>query len=358
MRLSILNDVHIGVRRSSGTTVTSRLELGNYLHESLRRTLNTCVYGSVVVNGDLFDGFQVEGVDLIRVYETFADWLHAREPSNERLILIAGNHDYQAKAGKVSSFDMLCHFLVSRFGDRVMVITHEQGLTQINDHVWAIPHMPNQDLFDIELEKAVALRGPGYLLLHCNVMSTFAEESDHSLNISSEQIRSLDVNLVIGHEHQGRDISVGNRIVTVVGNQFPSSIADCLAHGDAQRDGTKHYLVVEDDLSRVEVTTWKVGGNFVEMDWQQLEDRDEKFVRITGDATTEQAAEVINAVARYRARSSAYVVSNAVRIEGIEGMEQLAEATFDNIHSFDVFAALLEGLSEDEAKVVKELMNA
>ena len=94
------------------------------------------------------------------------------------------------------------------------------------------------------------------------------------------------------------------------------------------------------------------------MDWQQLEDRDEKFVRITGDATTEQAAEVINAVARYRARSSAYVVSNAVRIEGIEGMEQLAEATFDNIHSFDVFAALLEVLSEDEAKVVKELMNA
>jgi len=52
------------------------------------------------------------------------------------------------------------------------------------------------------------------------------------------------------------------------------------------------------------------------------------------------------------------VVSNAVRIEGIEGMEQLAEATFDNIHSFDVFAALLEVLSEDEAKVVKELMNA
>lgn len=356
MNYLVCNDIHIGTKRASGTTPRSQASLGDYLHSSFKSLLSAHTDKSVIINGDLFDQFNVDGVDLIRCYETLSDWLH---DSKGRLVLVAGNHDWSPKAAKISSFGMLCHFLQSRFGERVQVVDHNSGFTRVDDRVWAIPHMPNQDLFDVEIDKAIASGEGGMLLLHCNVMSTFAERSDHSLNISDEQIRNLkNFRLIIGHEHQGRSFGVGETIVDVVGNQFPSSVSDCLAHGNAQRDGLKRAIVIGGDLGVSSVETWDAIGSFVEVDWRNLPLSIHQFVRVIGDASVEEAAEVVNAIAKFRARSDAFVITNAVKIEGVQGMDDLAEMSFDEIQKFDVLQALLDTLSEDEARVVKGVLNA
>lgn len=357
----IVNDVHLGVKRTGGTTPASRSALNAYLHEGFRHLVMSHTNKGLIINGDLFDGFQVDAYDLVNAYNTLADWLFE---SAKPLVLIAGNHDYQPKAGKLSSFEMLCHFLSKQFSGQVQVIDHNSGLTEVglNTKIWAIPHMPNQDLFDAELEKAKSVTG--WLLLHANYDNPFAEQSDHSLNVTVDQARAFDghLRLMFGHEHQGRHENAGMTMVEVIGNQLPSSVADCMAKGSAQVNGMKRAAVIHPDHGWSEVPTWEAIGSFAQSSWQDLSPvsvpASAQFVRVIGTATAEQAAEVVNAVARFRSSSNAFVVTNAVRIEGVEGLGELSEMTFETIKNFDVLSALLEVLDDNEAKAVKELMNA
>jgi hypothetical protein len=45
-----------------------------------------------------------------------------------------------------------------------------------------------------------------------------------------------------------------------------------------------------------------------------------------------------------------------VKIEGMAGMDELANLNLDQVQTYDVLQALLEELSEAEGKVVKELL--
>lgn len=362
MSALVISDLHLGVKRSGGTTPQSQAALRDSLQTAFRDLILAHTDKHLAVNGDLFDGFTVDPGDLIRCFNTLVEWSNR---SGKMLTLIAGNHDHQPKADKVSSFEILCHFLEVHLEDMIQVVDHTHGFSQIGDRIWAIPHMPNQDLFDLEIQKAIDSGFHGWLLLHANVMSTFAEASDHSLNVSSDQIRALkNFRLAFGHEHQGRTITVGNTIVHVVGNQFPSSVSDCLAKGEAQKDGVKRALVIHDDLGCSEIETWRTEGNFAGIDWQMIPailetgGMSEKFVRVVGDARSDQVADAVNLVAKLRSKIDAFVVTNNVKIEGAGNMDALTELTFDEIKSFDVLNALLELLSEEEANVVKELLDA
>lgn len=352
MPVLVTSDLHLGVRRASGTTLQSQAELGDYLHTEFRKLIMQHTDKHLILNGDLFDAFSIDTLDLIKCFNTLSEWL---DTCHNSLTLIAGNHDLVPRANKVSSFELLGHVLTSQYGSRVRVVDWDDGFTKLAPGIFAISHCPNQDLFDAEIEKAIASEDSGYLLLHCNYCSTFAEHSDHSLNISPEQVNRLKDRwrLVLGHEHQGRTLPHA----FIIGNPFPSSVSDCMAHGSAQRDGLKRALIIEDDLGYSEVQTWDALGSFTKMDWRNLEPTVHQFIRVEGTATADEAQAVINAIATYRNQSKAFVITNAVKVEGSPDFDNLAEMSFDTVKSFDVLQSLLAELNEDEAKLVKELLS-
>lgn len=350
-----INDVHLGATRKGGTTPATQAAIRESLQASLRGFLGTVEDNHLMVNGDLFDAFSVEPSEVVLAYETFCDWLND-DPQRE-LTLGRGNHDWNPRGEKLSSFNLLAHFLVSRFGDRVRVIS--EGLTQVEGAVWAIPHMPNQDLFDMEIDKAINLPTEQghrvYLLLHANYCSTFAEHADHSLNVSAEQVTALadaGWHLIFGHEHQGRDLPHA----TIVGNQWPSSIADCLSHGSAQKDGTKYALRIAGG-NLIRIPTWSAMNDYVEMDWRELDvESTARFIRVTGDASAAEAEAAMSAISRFRQKTPALVVGNAVKVEGVSVIEGFDGSLQESIKSFDVLTALLAELSPREAEVVRNLM--
>jgi hypothetical protein len=131
------------------------------------------------------------------------------------------------------------------------VVVHDDGLGRVCKNVWCIPHMPNQELFNAEVIKASEMDGKGkHLLLHCNYKNAFTENSDHSLNLNDDQVNLLmeaGWTLVFGHEHVGRVMRSGK--VVIVGNQYPSSVIDCIGDDD------KHCLRIQDGLLHLE-RTW------------------------------------------------------------------------------------------------------
>ena len=351
----IINDVHIGAVRKGGTTPETQALIRGHLQSGLRDQLASAD-NHVVINGDLFDAFTVEPAEVVKVYETLADWLNGND--RRMLTLIQGNHDWNPRGDKLSSFHLLAHFMSSRYGEHVVRVI-DKGYTPVAAGVWAIPHMPNQDLFDMEIAKATMPGNEGgrYLLLHANYCSTFAEHADHSLNVSAEQVAALGAagwHLIFGHEHQGRTLP----FATIVGNQWPSSIADCLAHGSAQKDGAKYALRITGGGDLQKIQTWSAKDDYIEMDWRELDvEATQRFIRITGDASAAEAEAAVSAIARFRQKSKALIVGNAVKVEGVSvDMEGFEGSVGEAIKSFDVLSALLEELSPREAEVVKGLM--
>lgn len=347
--MRILNDLHIGVKRQAGATPASQAALTEFVHQQFKGLVAGTKDTHLLILGDLFDGFSVEVSDVIRTYEVLADWLN--DSPARTLTLVCGNHDWSPKAGKVSSFHMLSHFLCSHFGAKVHVVDGGKGMTFVGDGVWAIPHMPNQDLFDLELATARMGNG-GYLLLHANYDNKFTVESDHSLNVSVEQAQGLierGWKLVFAHEHQQRTALDGN--VVIIGNQIPTSVADCLGN-----DSKQFATIKAGDLQTHE--SLDIKAVFYQVPWQSVDDTpdDALFVRVIGQATMDQAADALGAVAGLRQRHSAYVVTNGIKVDGMAELDTLAEMSFEDITTFNVMEALLEELSEAEGKVVKELL--
>lgn len=350
----IINDLHIGVVRSGGTTPQSQRELRDYLLNGLRDLLYR-EDEEVTINGDLFDSFTVDASEVIEVAYIICNWLSSR--ANARINLIAGNHDWNPRGDKVSSFHLLCSMLnLSDKHGRVEVF--DKGFARVSESVWCIPHMPNQEAFDAEIEKAfndgmlASRKGlPAYLLLHCNYKNGFAENSDHSLNINDEQVGKLMTagwTLIIGHEHIGYTLRGGR--VLVVGNQFPSSIADCLI------DPIKNAVKITDDGLQF-VQTWCQPNNYVEIDWHDITVADLsrfQFIRVIGEATVLEAAEVIKAISKLRQTSEAFVIGNAVKIEGHD--MSITTESVESIKAFDVVGAIMSELNEKEQEVVKGLL--
>ena len=352
MSYTVLNDVHIGAKRQGGTTPQSQAALQDYLQESFGELLNTHQYRDLIIAGDLFDNFEVDTRTVLGCYNILANWL---ENTGRAIFLIAGNHDWSPRGDKLSSFHFLAALLTSRFKDNVGVI--DQGLTEIRDSVWAIPHMPNQDLFQLELDKALDTGPMTVLILHANYNNKFALKADHSLNVSREiaqKFADREVTLVFGHEHQAKT-DISGRVV-ILGNQLPSSIADCLGNNEK----FAHVLTpCNREIDRLR--TWGRLGKYgyAEIDWSTLDpsiECGEMFIRVTGTALAEEAEAVVEAIAAYRAKSNAFVVGNAVKVDGLATLDSLEAASAETIKSFDVLGALLEGMTERESQVLRSLL--
>lgn len=337
LNLTVLNDLHVGAQRAAGTTPLTAWQLRQYALEEFEVLINSV--GPVVILGDLFDTGHVAMADILRVWEV----LRGQCSSGQSLWLVPGNHDLEKNLTTLSSFQFLCKLLQAEFPALVVVADTPQFIAE---GVYVIPHLPNQDLFDAAMAEVPECQ---YLLVHCNYDNKFAVQSDHSLNMTVDQAARCKAKyIVFAHEHQARKALNGK--VFVAGNQFPTSVADCLGNDSKS-------MTMLTGGAPVRVDTWHREGNYAEQDWRALTDSGEKFIRVVGDAVATEAADVVSAIAKFRNKSKALVITNAVKVEGAADGEQI-QITLEQVKSFDVLSALLECLDEREQKVVKTLLSS
>lgn len=336
--LYITNDWHLGAVRSGGTTPATAYQLRQDLLSEFESMLNNiAVDGDLALNGDLFDGPNISMADLASTMQSLVNWLMR---TGRMLYAVTGNHDISKNSTNYSSFEFLAKMLQAQFPEQVR---HVFGGEWIRDNIYVVSHVPNQDIFNLELEKVPKC---DYLLLHCNYNNHFAQESDHSLNLSETQAMASSASkILLGHEHQQRS-ELGGKVV-VVGNPRPSSISDCLGNG------TKRMLKIT-DAGMEFIETWKAEGDFSEQDWKDLKDEG-RFIRITGTADPEEASRVVDVIARFRRDSNARVVSNAVKIGENDTSAEMV-LTHEEVTSFNVMGALREFLGPDDAAEVDKIM--
>lgn len=328
--LTVLNDLHLGAIRSSGTTPQSALQLRRYLLKAYDALMDG-IHTDVVILGDWLDTYNIPMSDLLDVYQITSAWLGR----GHKLWLVNGNHDLSKSSENLSSMEFLCRLLTSQFPTCIHV---DKPL--MTEHGYMIPHLPNQQEFDDAL---AAVPPCDVVFTHCNVSNEFAKHSDHSLNMTIPQLTKLPCKHVVNaHEHQQRKIGK----CWIPGNQVPSSVADCLGAK------TKGFIVIKNGTPSFEtvapITDW-----YVEQDWRRATDTDHLFVRLTGKATSEEAVQVASAVAEYRKVSSALVVSNAVDIETVE--DTSISQSLEHIKAFDVMGALREILTPEDIQILESL---
>jgi len=349
MKTWIINDLHLGVMRSSGTTQPSIRALREWAHEQHASLLALADDGDrIIVNGDLTDVYDIPLGEALDVYVATADFLRGN-PRSE-MFWVQGNHDLSKDSSKLGTVAFVGALLEAQFPDNFRVINKAE---LVYPEIYVIPHVPNQDIFDMELGRVPD--GVKWLLLHVNYDNPFAGQMDHSLNLSREQAKAMrerGIRMVLGHEHQQRDLMSGS--VVIVGNQFPTSIADCLGNE------TKRCAYIEDgDIHFVQ--TWSRDdpvGYFKEVDWEDLHQfvhAPRGFIRVSGKATPEQSADAVKAISALRSKSEAFVITNAVQVGASEDLSEIADSVED-VRSVNVIELLLEMLSPEQGAKVRQLL--
>ncbi len=343
-KVLIINDLHLGVTRSAGTTPKTALALKAYLLTKVRDLMFSHLDHDIIINGDIFDQFNVSLNDAYDFYILCREWLeHSWDTA--QLILAEGNHDLSKNSVNMCSLEFVVGAL-----NNARVILVDKSLFFPETNILIIPHIPNQDMFDMEMDKAAEFSDT-LILVHANYDNHFAVQADHSLNVSEERAKAITANnntLLFGHVHQ--QVKPMKNVI-VAGNQFPSSIADCLGND------TKQAFTFDPATRSIEsITTWSAAHSFAQIPWDELgQAGDFEFVRVVGKCPTEQAAEMLAEISKYRQRSSAFVVTNAVSVAGVVDMESLP-SSLEIAKGFDVLAYLFDNLEPEQVKVVKGLM--
>lgn len=319
MKLTVINDTHLGVSRQTGTTPESQKALTEFMKQQFLDLLNRANNSDLLINGDLFDRSDVDKSIEFFVFRYSQTWC-INNP-NKTLFLAAGNHDESKSSDIISSFHNLASYLESSISN-IKVISKKYE--EIYPGIFVIPHMMNQDLFTQELAE-VLKQNPKYVFLHANYDNKFAAQTDHSLNVSADtalEFAKAGCTLVFAHEHKKRQI--GN--VHIIGNQIISSIADCLG------DDTKQYVVL-DDTGLQYVTYQQIADCFAEIDWTASEIPEKHFLRISGDADHTESAATISKIRNIRQKSDAFVVTNAIRLKSLsnDGITEI-----DDVKKYDV----------------------
>lgn len=328
----LIHDLHLGVQRAAGTTPQSAVDLGNWMHQQFDKMLHR-IDEDLVIVGDLFDTYQVPLRSVLLAHISLSKWLL----KGRKLYLIPGNHDLSTDSSKLSSFQ----FLAKLFIDHPNVSYHVGG-GFIADDVYAISHVTNQDLLDLELAKVPKCR---YLLLHANYDNNFAKDADHSLNVSQAQCEAMPADVIFfAHEHYYREDMRGK--VFISGNQFPSSVSDCLHKTD------KFMTRLGNTPERI--MTWDT-QEYAEIDWRDPAASEAKFIRFVGQCAPEEAAEMANVVAAYRKSSEAFIVTNAVKVGADTEGQELQLSSLEAISKFNVMDALKSYLTEEEVQILEKL---
>lgn len=331
--LTCISDTHIGAIRSAGTTPVTQYALRQHVLSEFKRLLPST--GDLLLNGDLFDTNNIPISDVLQTYIILNDWLTQHPDS--KLYNATGNHDASRTSNVLSSFQFLGKLLKLAHPDRYVHIEEPM----MTPHGYVIPHLRNQDLFDHALSQVPECP---FLFLHANFDNGFAAQSDQSLNVSREQAEICKARLIVfGHEHHKRIVGK----VIIPGNQIATSVSDWLSPQD------KGYVTVTNGKLGY-VTSAARAAEFVELDWRNLEISDHKFVRVSGEATSEEASDVVNTINAFRKKSDAFVITNAVAIS-TGGVKVDFDSTLASVQHFSVLDALKEIMTPEEMAVLEAL---
>lgn len=336
MRLTVISDVHIGAVRSAGTTPASQLALRHHLLDGFKNLLPTS--GDLLINGDLFDTSNIPMLDVLRTFEALSDWLHMRPTA--MLYNSAGNHDLSKTSTTLSSFQFLGKLLSRQFPERYVHI-EEPTMTP---HGYVVPHLRNQDVFDLAVEAVPAC---AFAFFHANYDNGFAAQSDQSLNLSKQQAEDCQAStLIFGHEHHPR--AVGK--VLVPGNQLASSVSDWLQAAD------KKFVVIEDGAVTFH-TASRRADEFSEVNWKELGSApNKKFIRVSGVAQADEISNAVTALNRLRASSDALVITNAIEAVSDDGTAEAFSSNLDSVQAFDIVAALRKIFDAEEMKTLEPFL--
>lgn len=352
----VLNDLHLGVIRTAGTTPASAIALRSWLHDLHNSLINDTKFDGhdLIYNGDIFDTFSVPLGDAMQLVNTWSVWLntHAGNIHAGR-----GNHDISKDSSRCSMFDFVCGVMQVSFPGRFF--THTK-FAAVSEKVFILPHCTNQEEFDAELIRAAGIPDGAILLLHANYDNPFSENSDHSLSVSvaqAETFRAKGCKLLFGHEHDHKLAAGG--LVWITGNQFPTSIADLLG------DPTKYYAEIIIDgcnVPKIVMTAMPEYGVslFQQVDWQDVANLREfaHFIKVTGSVSAEDNVKVIEVVSSLRSLAAeAFVVSNGVRVHELDDVAQM-QVTSEEIKAINVFEFLYAQLDAEQVIAVKKLMEA
>ena len=321
MKTLVINDTHLGVRRSAGTTMKSRQDLEDWMLAGFAQLL-AIPHDRLIIAGDLFDTRVVSEHIKLEVMRMLA---------KEDYIIMLGNHDLGGVNDSVTLSS--AEFIAAAQGRPVV---REATMA---DELYLVPHLFNQQLH----EEAVARCPDNALMIcHCNIDNSLAK-GDHSLNLSFDEIESLKqrgVKILATHEHHPRKFGP----VQIIGNPFPSSIADCLGAGD------KRCAIIEDgEISFV--PTWS-RSDYQEMDWQDLHDTTAMFIRVTGECQVSETPAVVRAISDYRKKSSAFIVGSAVKTLTVT--RELGEVEVDQ---FNILDLVLQQVPEEFRSEVKSCIS-
>jgi DNA repair exonuclease SbcCD nuclease subunit len=338
----ITTDWHIGAKRSAGATPQSNAELTRYMLSSLESALDPA--RPHLIAGDLFDAFTIDTATLFETYHILDRFL----ATGQDLAVMRGNHDFSERGSQRSSFDLVMGILEHQYPDNLTVAREVTAW----HHFVLVPHLPNNEILKLEVEKLSDVHH-SVVVFHANFDNPFAANSEHSLNVTPAMVEPLIERgnvVVFGHEHVHRLLY--NGMLLVLGNAVPASISDCLS-------GEAKYAAIFDGLEYVLHPRVVLNDVFQRVDWRDTGSANPmaKFIRVEGEATSDEAATVVNAVSALRKRHDAYVISNAVAIGGIQEFDELTSVSFEDVSKVDVLGLICEDLTDREAKVVRGLLS-
>ena len=315
MKDLIISDLHIDPLRQGGTTMESRVALADYIQENLRRVVQEEDPDRVIVVGDIFARRTVSEKALAEFWKTLQlgpEW-----------ILMRGNHDANSdKYGDICALQAIDIMT----DDRVRVIF--DGPESIGTYHF-IPHMFNQEQFDRALEEIPAMAKT--VFIHANWNNNFAVMADHSLNLSLEQAKKIEANgqtIILGHEHIPAD-KLENTFI--VGCLTPTMLPDI--------DGPKRALVFVDEKPAGQIPTWPPQlTSFQKIQPHEIDDLvgNPQFIEVYGECSPVESAEITKAIGKLRAKSSAFIVKNGIKIirPEVTGPDQQEIAAFNVVDIF------------------------
>lgn len=319
MKTLIINDLHIGVKRRAGATPQSRKDLDKWMMLQFAKLL-TIPHDRLIILGDLCDSRTIPE----HLMKDVIALLYGKEP-----YIVLGNHCL----GGVGDHTMSSTEFISEMVG-CPAINKPMNLT---GNLYIVPHMFNQEAH----EKAISeCPDTAILLTHCNIDSPFSQ-GDHSLNLSKEEIQDLGdrgVDVVAAHEHARRDYK---GVVHIIGNQFPSSISDCL-HGNS------FACIIEDEEISF-IPTWTPEGDYLECDYTEIHNTPHKFIRINGTCSIVEYPAIVREIAQLRKTSDAFIISNNVKVK----ISETETITAEEVTNFNILELLLERIGEEFREDIK-----
>jgi DNA repair exonuclease SbcCD nuclease subunit len=233
-KILFFTDPHIGVSRTTNTTMASAKALRDRIYNDSMDILGSVFAEARICLGDLFERHSnpepvvAQGANI------------ARSCSD----ILGGNHDVKNVVGALSSLGLIQKMMEdnSEEGCSPVILNPDltkpyyaertYGVGEGRVYIYFIPHCLTQELFEESVRLACSQVTPSrynILCLHCNVGDAYgqveAEGSTLSLtdDLQADVVTAFDLTLV-GHEHTPQKYHKGK--IVVMGNLLPLSFGE------------------------------------------------------------------------------------------------------------------------------------